>query len=77
MTQPPIMRKGERASVVLGLVHLDVCGPMNTNVKEVTPISSLVQMAYPVTVMCISIRGGEYLSYEFLDYLKDDEILSQ
>ena len=29
MTKSPFTGKGERAKEVLGLVHTDVCGPMN------------------------------------------------
>ena len=31
MTKSPFTRKGDRASDILGLVHTDVCGPMNVN----------------------------------------------
>ena len=30
MTKSPFTRKGERAKEILGLIHTDVCGPMNT-----------------------------------------------
>ena len=33
MTKSPFKGKGERASDILGLVHTDVCGPMNTNAR--------------------------------------------
>ena len=33
MTKSPFKRKGEQASDILGLVHTDVCGPMNTNAR--------------------------------------------
>ena len=33
MTKSPFTRKGERASDVLGLVHTDICGPMNTDAR--------------------------------------------
>ena len=29
MTKSPFKEKGERASDILGLIHTDVCGPMN------------------------------------------------
>ena len=34
MTKSPFKEKGERASDVLGLIHTDVCGPMNISVRE-------------------------------------------
>ncbi|KAL4383503.1 hypothetical protein GQ457_15G014780 [Hibiscus cannabinus] len=33
MTKTPFSGKGERASDLLGLIHSDVCGPMNTQAK--------------------------------------------
>ena len=33
MTKAPFNRKGERASDLLGLIHSDVCGPINTQAK--------------------------------------------
>ncbi|WRX25832.1 Integrase [Theobroma cacao] len=33
MTKSPFTKKSERAGVLLGLVHLDVCGPMNTSAR--------------------------------------------
>ena len=33
MTKSPFTEKGERASEVLGLIHSDVCGPMNISAK--------------------------------------------
>ncbi|KAL4291223.1 hypothetical protein GQ457_14G014660 [Hibiscus cannabinus] len=33
MTKAPFNGKGERASDLLGLIHSDVCGPMNTQAK--------------------------------------------
>ncbi|KAK9006918.1 hypothetical protein V6N11_019248 [Hibiscus sabdariffa] len=33
MTKEPFSGKGERASDLLGLIHSDVCGPMNTHAR--------------------------------------------
>ena len=33
MTKVPFNRKGERASDLLGLIHRDVCGPINTQAR--------------------------------------------
>ena len=35
MTKSPFKEKGERASNVLGLIHTDVCGPINISVRGV------------------------------------------
>ncbi|KAL4353618.1 hypothetical protein GQ457_06G011980 [Hibiscus cannabinus] len=34
MTKAPFSGKGERASDLLGLIHSDVCGPMNTQARD-------------------------------------------
>ena len=34
MTKQPFNAKGKRAQELLGLVHMDVCGPMSTQAKE-------------------------------------------
>ena len=34
MTKSPFKRKSERASDVLGLIHTDVCGPMNISIRR-------------------------------------------
>ena len=34
MTKAPFSWKGERASDLLGLIHSDVCGPINTQAKD-------------------------------------------
>ena len=33
MTKSPFKKKDEKASDVLGLIHTDVCGPMNISVR--------------------------------------------
>ena len=33
MTKSPFIGKGERAEELLGLIHTDVCGPMNTSAR--------------------------------------------
>ena len=40
MTMRPFKAKDYRAKEVLDLVHTDLCGPMSTNTKEGTSISS-------------------------------------
>ena len=34
MTKSPFTEKGERAKEILGLIHMDVCKPMNTTIME-------------------------------------------
>ena len=34
MTKSPFTEKDERASDVLGLIHIDVCGPISTSARE-------------------------------------------
>ena len=34
MIESPFKGNDERASDILGLVYSDVCGPMNTNIRE-------------------------------------------
>ena len=33
MTKSPFNKKGERASDLLGLIHIDVCGPLSTSAR--------------------------------------------
>ena len=33
MTKSPFTEKGERAKDVLGLIHIDMCGPMNVSAR--------------------------------------------
>ena len=34
MTKSPFTGKGERVNDVLGLVHIDACGPMNISARD-------------------------------------------
>ncbi|KAK8600801.1 hypothetical protein V6N12_050649 [Hibiscus sabdariffa] len=68
MTKAHFSGKGERASDLLGLIHSDVCGPMNTQAREST------WKKYQSTS---SDRGGEYLSQDFDELLKECGIVSQ
>ncbi|VFQ83200.1 unnamed protein product [Cuscuta campestris] len=104
----PFTGHGERVSDVLGLIHSDVCGPINTEARGgfsyfVTFTDDLSRYGYVYHMKhkseCFdkfkefrnevekqlgksiktlrSDRGGEYLSLEFNDYLKEHGILSQ
>jgi len=72
MTKTPFTGQGERASDFLNLIHTDVCGPLNTPDRG--------GFHYFITFtdnFSRSDRGGEYLSLEFDNHLKECEILSQ
>ena len=49
----PFIGKGEKASVILGLVHSNVCGPMNTNAKGGYSYFITFTDDYQDMVMCI------------------------
>ena len=108
MTKSPFTGKGERASDLLGLIHSDVCGPMNTQgrggfyyfitftddfsryryvylmrhkseaLEKFREFKNEVQNQSGKTIKTLrSDRGGEYLSLEFDNLLKECEIVSQ
>ena len=108
MTKSPFTRKGEKAKEILGLIHTDVCGPMNTAavggfIYFNTFTNDHFRFSYVFLMrhksesfemfkryrnevekqtgkdikILRSDRGGEYLSSEFLAYLKENGILSQ
>ena len=107
MTKAPFTGQGERASDVLGLIHSDVCGPLNRparggfyyfvtftddfsrygyvylmkhkseTLEKFKEFRNEVENQLGKKVKAIrSDRGGEYLSLEFDDYLKECEIVS-
>ncbi|KAK8708413.1 hypothetical protein V6N13_059455 [Hibiscus sabdariffa] len=108
MTKAPFSGKGERASDLLGLIHSDVCGPMNTQARGgyqyfITFTDDFSRYGYIYLMRhksealerfkefknevqnqhCKSIkalrsdRGGEYLSQDFDELLKECGIVSQ
>ncbi|KAK9003803.1 hypothetical protein V6N11_018699 [Hibiscus sabdariffa] len=108
MTKAPFNRKGERASDLLGLIHSDVCGPMNTQARggfhyfitftddfsrygyiylmrhksealeKFKEFRNEVQNQHGKSIKALrSDRGGEYLSHEFDELLKECGIVSQ
>ncbi|KAK8635003.1 hypothetical protein V6N13_022881 [Hibiscus sabdariffa] len=108
MTKAPFNGKGERASDLLGLIHSDVCGPMNTQARggfhyfitftddfsrygyiylmhhksealeKFKEFRNEVQNQHGKSIKALrSDRGGEYLSHEFDELLKECEIVSQ
>ncbi|KAK8685914.1 hypothetical protein V6N13_124946 [Hibiscus sabdariffa] len=108
MTKAPFSGKGERASDLLGLIHSDVCGPMNTQARggyqyfitftddfsrygyiylmrhksealeKFKEFKNEVQNQHGKSIKALrSDRGGEYLSQDFDELLKECGIVSQ
>ncbi|KAL4291238.1 hypothetical protein GQ457_14G000800 [Hibiscus cannabinus] len=108
MTKTPFSGKGERASDLLGLIHSDVCGPMNTQARggyqyfitftddfsrygyiylmrhksealeKFKEFKNEVQNQHGKSIKALrSDRGGEYLSQDFDELLKECGIVSQ
>lgn len=108
MTKAPFTGQGERASDLLGLIHTDVCGPLNITARGgfhyfITFTDDFSRFGYVYLMkhksesftffkefqnevenqlgkkikMLRSDRGGEYLSLEFDNHLKECGILSQ
>ncbi|KAK8983773.1 hypothetical protein V6N11_009559 [Hibiscus sabdariffa] len=108
MTKAPFSGKGERASDLLGLIHSDVCGPMNTqarggyqyfitftddfsrygyiylmrhkseSLEKFKEFKNEVQNQHGKSIKALrSDRGGEYLSQEFDELLKECGIVSK
>ncbi|KAK8708437.1 hypothetical protein V6N13_059479 [Hibiscus sabdariffa] len=108
MTKAPFIGKGERASDLLGLMHSDVCGLMNTQARggfqyfitftddfrryeyiylmchksealeKFKEFKNEVQNQHGKSIKALrSDRGGEYLSQDFDELLKECRIVSQ
>ncbi|KAL4351179.1 hypothetical protein GQ457_06G013780 [Hibiscus cannabinus] len=108
MTKTPFSGKGERASDLLGLIHSDVCGPMNTQARggyqyfitftddfsrygyiylmrhksealeKFKEFKNEVQNQHGKSIKALRPdRGGEYLSQDFDELLKECGIVSQ
>ncbi|KAL4290791.1 hypothetical protein GQ457_14G015240 [Hibiscus cannabinus] len=108
MTKAPFNGKSERASDLLGLIHSDVFGPMNTQARggyqyfitftddfsrygyiylmrhksealgRFKEFKNEVQNQNGKSIKALrSDRGGEYLSQDFDELLKECEIISQ
>ncbi|KAK8669903.1 hypothetical protein V6N13_104671 [Hibiscus sabdariffa] len=79
MTKAPFTGKGERASDLLGLIHSDVCGPMNTQARGGFQyfITFTDDFSRDGIKALQSDRGGEYLSQDFDELLKECGIVSQ
>ncbi|KAK8676013.1 hypothetical protein V6N13_034068 [Hibiscus sabdariffa] len=108
MTKAPFSGKGERASDLLGLIHSDVCGPMNTQARggyeyfitftddfsrygyiylmhhksealeKFKEFKNEVQNQHGKSIKALRFdRGGEYLSKDFDELLKECGMVSQ
>ncbi|KAL4347037.1 hypothetical protein GQ457_17G009290 [Hibiscus cannabinus] len=108
MTKAPFSGKGKGASDLLGLIHSDVCGPMNTQARggyryfitftddfsrygyiylmrhkpealeKFKEFKNEVQNQHGKSIKALrSDRGGEYLSQDFDELLKECGIVSQ
>ncbi|KAK8682776.1 hypothetical protein V6N13_055150 [Hibiscus sabdariffa] len=108
LTKAPFRGKGERASDLLGLIHSDACGPMNTQARggfqyfitftddfsrygyiylmrhkskaleRFKEFKNEVQNQHGKSIKELrSDRGGEYLSQDFDELLKECGIVSQ
>ncbi|KAK8597114.1 hypothetical protein V6N12_065590 [Hibiscus sabdariffa] len=108
MTKAPFSGKGERACDLLGLIHSDVCGPMNTQARggfqyfitftddfsrygyiylirhksealeRFKEFKNEVQNQHGKSIKALRLdRGGEYLSQDFDELLKECGIVTQ
>ena len=64
MIKSPFKRKGERASDILGLIHTDVCGPMNISTRRgyfyfITFINDLSRYGYVYFFMKYKLESFE------------------
>ncbi|GJU25310.1 retrotransposon protein, putative, ty1-copia subclass [Tanacetum coccineum] len=72
MTKSPFTGMCERGEGLLDLVHIDVCGPFRSTTKYGN--------ATTLHLLMISVdmdMGGEYLSIEFFEHLKNYSIVSK
>nr|GEY84583.1 retrotransposon protein, putative, Ty1-copia subclass [Tanacetum cinerariifolium] len=82
MARKPYTHQVERATDLLGLIHIDVCGPFRTVSRQgasyfVTFTDDFSRNQLGKTIKSLrSDRGGEYMSQEFLDHLKEHGIIA-
>ncbi|KAM2234893.1 hypothetical protein ACFXTI_013101 [Malus domestica] len=75
MTKSPFTGKGERATEILGLIHTHYKSESFERFKEFK--NEVEKQTGKQIKILRSDRWGEYLSNEFLDYLKECGIISQ
>nr|GEW68772.1 hypothetical protein [Tanacetum cinerariifolium] len=72
MARKPYIHQVKRAKDLLGLIHTDVCG-----LFKIIVFQKEVENQLGKTIKSLrSDRGGEYMSQEFLDHLKDHGIIA-
>nr|GEW61249.1 hypothetical protein [Tanacetum cinerariifolium] len=84
MARKPYTHQVERAKDLLGLIHTDVCGPFKIMSRQgasyfvtfTDDFSRSRESSREDHKILRSDRGGEYMSQEFLDHLKDHEIIA-
>ncbi|KAK4389833.1 Retrovirus-related Pol polyprotein from transposon TNT 1-94 [Sesamum angolense] len=75
MTKKPFVGQSKLANGLLDLIHTDICGPLNTQAEN-SGLKLRTKLVAKIKTLR-SDRGGEYLSGEFIDYLKENGIVSQ
>nr|GFA71656.1 retrotransposon protein, putative, Ty1-copia subclass [Tanacetum cinerariifolium] len=80
MARKPYTHQVEKAKDLLGLIHTDVCGPFKIMSRQGAPsLTTSVEVENQLGKTIKSLRSdrwGEYMSQEFLDHLKDHEIIA-
>nr|GEV02659.1 hypothetical protein [Tanacetum cinerariifolium] len=71
MTKKSFPHRPERATDLLGIIHIDACGPLRHVLRQVEN-----QLGKTIKALR-SDPGGEYISQEFKDLLKACEIVQQ
>ncbi|KAL0451655.1 UNVERIFIED_CONTAM: hypothetical protein Slati_1143600 [Sesamum latifolium] len=70
MIKKPFVGQSTLASDLLNLIHSDICGPFKLKFEVENQTGRKIKTLQ-------SDRDAEYLSGEFLNYLKENMILSQ
>ncbi|KAK4383892.1 transposon Ty1-A Gag-Pol polyprotein [Sesamum angolense] len=87
MTKKPFVGQSKLANGLLDLIHTDVCGSLNTQARggfsyfitftdDHSRLEVENQTGRKIKTLRLD-RGGKYLSGEFIDYLKENGIVSQ
>ncbi|GKF02976.1 retrotransposon protein, putative, ty1-copia subclass [Tanacetum coccineum] len=76
MVRKPFPYQVERAKDPLGLIHTDICGPLELCQERVFQNEVENQRGKKIKAIR-SNRGGEYLSHEFVNQMKICGIISQ
>ncbi|GJS76382.1 retrotransposon protein, putative, ty1-copia subclass [Tanacetum coccineum] len=78
MARKPYTHQVERAKDLLGLIQTIECGTIKimTDKEQATSSLSLTTLVVMTIKSLRSDRGGEYMSQDFLDHLKDHRIIA-